>query len=61
MYGVPLVLEVLVHGDDVRVAERAGDTRLAQEALGEGRGRWRGTLSSSFSATRRSRSTWRAR
>ena len=30
-----VVLEVVVHGDDVRVAERAGDARLAQEALGE--------------------------
>ena len=35
MYGVPVVLEVVVHGDDVRVAQRPGDARLAQEALGE--------------------------
>ncbi len=32
----PLVLEVVVDGDDVRVAQRAGHPRLAQEALGEG-------------------------
>ena len=32
-----VVLEVVVHGDDVRVAQRAGDARLAQEALRERR------------------------
>ena len=31
-----LVLEEVVDGDDVGVAERAGDARLAYEALGEG-------------------------
>ncbi len=30
-----LVLEEVVDGDDVRMAERAGDTRLADETLGE--------------------------
>ena len=35
MYGVPVVLEVVVDGDDVRVAQRAGHARLAQEALRE--------------------------
>ena len=30
-----VVLEVVVHGDDVRMAQRAGDARLAQEALRE--------------------------
>ena len=34
--GRPLVLEVVVHRDDVRMAERAGHARLAQEPLGEG-------------------------
>ena len=33
----PLVLEEVVDGDDVGVAQRAGDARLAHEALGEGR------------------------
>ncbi len=37
MYGRAVVLEVVVHGDDVRVAQRAGDARLAQEALRERR------------------------
>ena len=32
-----VVLEVVVHGDDVRMAQRAGHARLAQEALGERR------------------------
>ncbi len=32
-----LVLEVLVHGDDVRMAQRAGPTELAQEPLRERR------------------------
>ena len=32
-----VVLEVVVHGDDVRVAQRAGHARLAQEALRERR------------------------
>ena len=32
-----VVLEVVVDRDDVRVAQRAGDARLAQEALGERR------------------------
>ena len=32
-----LVLEVVVHGDDVRVAHRAGDPRLGDEAAGPGR------------------------
>ena len=35
MYGRAVVLEVLVHGDDVGVVERAGEPRLAQEAMGE--------------------------
>ena len=35
MYGVPRVLEVLVHGDDVRVVERPRQPRLAQEPMGE--------------------------
>ena len=35
--GHPLVLEVLVDGDDVGVPERAGDARLLQEAGGGGR------------------------
>ena len=33
--GRPLVLEVVVHRHDVRMAERAGDVRLANEPLGE--------------------------
>jgi hypothetical protein len=33
--GRPVVLEVVVHGDDVRVAQGAGDARLAQEPLRE--------------------------
>ena len=32
-----VVLEVVVHGDDVRVRQRPGHARLAQEALGERR------------------------
>ena len=31
-----VVLEVVVHGDDVRVRQRTRHARLAQEALGEG-------------------------
>ena len=37
MYGVAVVLEVVVDGDDVRMAERPGHPRLAQEPLGERR------------------------
>src|SRR6266542_3734924 len=33
----PVVLEDIMRGDDVRVAERPGEARLADEALGEGR------------------------
>ena len=29
------MLEVVVHGDDVRVAQRSGDARFPQESVGE--------------------------